>query len=148
MGWGGWGASLFSRHLKAEAKGICIRGFSFPSHPIWGGKDMLPFFNPTSPDIHLQILQTYLYTFPYWISGENLKNYQHFCFGDHFINSHNLFSWTCSDIVRRKLMFIFWVNSPFLELVYMKPALVGLTACLYNLLYGHLTYHVNAIKLK
>ena len=35
---------------------------------------MLPFFNPISSDIHLQILQTDLYTFPYLISWENLKN--------------------------------------------------------------------------
>ena len=30
----------------------------------------------------------------------------HFPFGDHFINSHNLSSWLCSDIVRRNLMLV------------------------------------------
>ena len=29
-----------------------------------------------------------------------------FCFGDHFINSHNLFSWSCTDVIRRKLTFV------------------------------------------
>ena len=32
--------------------------------------------NPISPSICIQILQTDLYTFPYWISWESLKNYQ------------------------------------------------------------------------
>ena len=30
--------------------------------------------NPLSPNIYIQILQTDLYTFPYWISWESLKN--------------------------------------------------------------------------
>ena len=32
--------------------------------------------NPISPSICIQILQTDLYTFPYWISWEDLKNYR------------------------------------------------------------------------
>ena len=39
--------------------------------------------NPLSPIIHIQILQTGLYTFPF---GSRSK---HFLLGDHFINSHN-----------------------------------------------------------
>ena len=38
----------------------------------------------------------------------------HFPFDDHFVNSHNLFSWLSNDIVRRNLMLvalgIIWVN--------------------------------------
>ena len=33
-------------------------------------------FNPLSPNIHIQILQTDLYTFPYRMSKENLINDQ------------------------------------------------------------------------
>ena len=29
-------------------------------------------FNPLSPNIHIQILQTDLYTFPSWVGWENL----------------------------------------------------------------------------
>ena len=29
-----------------------------------------------------------------------------FSFGDHFVNSHNLFSRLCIDLVRRKLMLV------------------------------------------
>ena len=32
--------------------------------------------NPISPNICIQILQTDLYTFRYWSSWENLKNYK------------------------------------------------------------------------
>ena len=34
------------------------------------------------------------------------KRSGHFPLGDHFINSHNLISWHCMDIVRRKLMLV------------------------------------------
>ena len=34
------------------------------------------------------------------------KRLKHFLFGDHLINSHNLISWHCMDIVRRKLMLV------------------------------------------
>ena len=30
----------------------------------------------------------------------------HFLFGDHFINSRNLFSWLCIGVVRRKFMLV------------------------------------------
>ena len=30
----------------------------------------------------------------------------HFLFGDHFINSRNLFSWLCIGIVRKKFMLV------------------------------------------
>ena len=51
------------------------------------------FFNPLSPSIHIQILQTDLHTFPWWMSRENLMIFyrsRHFLLGDHFINSHQL----------------------------------------------------------
>ena len=48
-------------------------------------------FNPLSPSIHIQILQTDLHTFPERMSWENLiKDQGIFFLGDHFINSHNL----------------------------------------------------------
>ena len=56
-------------------------------------------FNPLSPNIHIQILQTDLY-----IYERSLGTY--FLFGDHFITSHKLISWPCMDIVRRKLMLV------------------------------------------
>ena len=34
------------------------------------------------------------------------KRSRHFPLGDHFINSHNLISWHCMDIVRRKLRLV------------------------------------------
>ena len=34
------------------------------------------------------------------------KRSRHFLYGDHFINSYNLISWQCMDIVRRKLMLV------------------------------------------
>ena len=51
---------------------------------------------------------------PNWSQYISLKNTlrefhkksRHFLFGDHFINSHNLISWQCMDIVRRKFMFV------------------------------------------
>ena len=61
--------------------------------------------NPLSPNIHIQILQTDLHTFPWRISWENLIC-QHFLFSDHFINSHNLISWQGMNIVGRKLMLV------------------------------------------
>ena len=69
---------------------------------MWCGLPLLPykgsrvtslpvFFNPLSPSIHIQILQTDLHTFPLRISWENLiKDQGIFFLGDHFINSHNL----------------------------------------------------------
>ena len=52
-------------------------------------------FNPLSPNIHIQILQTGL---KLYISLRNkLRGFgirsKHFLLGDHFINSHNPFSW-------------------------------------------------------
>ena len=68
----------------------------------------MSFFDPLtllSLNMHLQILQTDLYN----ISLENElrefdKRSKHFFLWDHFINSHNLISWHCTDIIRRKLM--------------------------------------------
>ena len=64
-------------------------------------------FNPLGPNIHIQILQTDLYTFP---EKNELREFdkrsKHFLLGDHFIHSHNLISWHCMDIVRRKLMLV------------------------------------------
>ena len=34
------------------------------------------------------------------------KRWKHCLLGDHFVNSHNLISWHCMDIVRRKLMLV------------------------------------------
>ena len=63
--------------------------------------------NPLSPNIHIQILQTDLYTFPYRMSKENLiKKIKAFPFGDDFIYSHNLISLQRTDIVRRKLILV------------------------------------------
>ena len=64
-------------------------------------------FNPYSPDIHKQILQTGLYTFRYKDKLREFdKRSKHFLLGDNFINSHNLICWPCMDIVRRKLMLV------------------------------------------
>ena len=61
--------------------------------------------NSFSPNIHIQILQTYLHTFPYRIRWENLiKRSKHFPFCDHFITSYNLSSWLCTNTVGRRLM--------------------------------------------
>ena len=62
--------------------------------------------NPLSPNIHIQILQTDLHTFPWRISWENLIKDQRFFPCDHFINSHRLCSWLSMDIVRRKLCLV------------------------------------------
>ena len=63
--------------------------------------------NPVSPQ--------YLHTnSPNWSSYISIKNKlrefdkrsKHFLLGDHFANSHNLFSWLFIDIVRRILMLV------------------------------------------
>ena len=61
-------------------------------------------FNPLSPNIHIQILQTDLHTFPWRISWENLVKDQIFFSLCSFINSHRLCSWQSMDIIRRKLI--------------------------------------------
>ena len=60
------------------------------------------FLYPLSPNIHNQILQTDLYWL--YISLKNKlrefdKRSRPFLLGDHLINSHNLISWQCMDIV-------------------------------------------------
>ena len=63
--------------------------------------------SPLSPNIHIQILQTDLHTFPLRISWEKFdKRSWNFLYDDHFINSHNFISWQCMDIVRRKLLLV------------------------------------------
>ena len=63
--------------------------------------------NPLSPNIHMQILQTDLYTFSLQNEyRESDKRSKRFPFGDHFIYSHNLISLQCMDIVRRKLILV------------------------------------------
>ena len=49
--------------------------------------------NPLSPNIHIQILQTGLYITLKNKLGEFGRRFKHFLLGDHFINSHNYFSW-------------------------------------------------------
>ena len=60
-------------------------------------------FNSLGPNIHVQIPQTENPR-----SKNELREFdkrsKRFLLGDHFINSHNLVSWHCMDIVRRKLM--------------------------------------------
>ena len=63
-------------------------------------------FNPLSPNIHVQILQTDLYIFLKNELREFDKRSKHFLSGDHFINSHNLISCQGMNIVRRKLMLV------------------------------------------
>ena len=64
-------------------------------------------FNPLSPSIHIQILQTDLHAFPLRISWENLIKHQGiFSFVIIFLYSHNLISWQCMDFVRRKLLLV------------------------------------------
>ena len=83
---------------------LCLFHTSHNTPKTW---TKLCIINPLSPNIHIQILQTDLYTCPSWMSWENLiKDEKHFPSGDHFINSHNLISWCCMDIVRRKLMLV------------------------------------------
>ena len=63
-------------------------------------------FNPLSPNIHKQILQTDLYTFPYRISWEKLiKDQRFFCLWS-LINSHRCCTWQSMDTVRRKFMLV------------------------------------------
>lgn len=56
----------------------------------------------------IEILQTDLHTFPKKISLENLIKdlINYIPSGDHFKNSHNLFSWCSMSIVKRKLMLL------------------------------------------
>ena len=65
-------------------------------------------FNPLSPNIHIQILQTDLHTFPYRMCKENLiKDQSVFPLVIILlIYSHNLTSLQCMDIVRRKLILV------------------------------------------
>ena len=65
-------------------------------------------FNPFSPNIDPQANSpnSCLY-----ISLDNKlrefeKRSKYFLFGDHLVNSHNLTSWHCMDIIRRKLMLV------------------------------------------
>ena len=62
---------------------------------------------PLSPDIHIQILQTDLHTFPH---KDKLREFdersKHFLLDDNFIDSKNLISWPCMDVIRRKLMLV------------------------------------------
>ena len=49
------------------------------------------FLNPLSPNIHIQTLETGLYTIPYKDKLRAFdKRSKYFLLGDHFINSHNL----------------------------------------------------------
>ena len=44
---------------------------------------------------------------PLWISWENLINWwRHFSSGDHFVNSHNVFSWRWMAFLQRNLMLV------------------------------------------
>ena len=68
---------------------------------------MTVLLNASRPNIYIQILQTDLYN----ISLKNElrefnKRSKHFLLEDHFINSLNLISWQCMDIVGRKLMLV------------------------------------------
>ena len=63
-------------------------------------------FNSLSPNIHLEILHTDFYMFPWKTSWENLLKDQSIFQGDHFSNSHNFFFALCIDSLRRKLMLI------------------------------------------
>ena len=56
-------------------------------------------FNPLSPYIHIQILQTDLCIFSYKDKLREFdKRSKHFLLGDNFINSKNLISWPCMDM--------------------------------------------------
>ena len=67
-----------------------------------------PFINPLSPNIisHTNSPNWSLYIFVKNKLREFDNRSRHFLCGDHFINSHNLISWQCMDIMRRKLMLI------------------------------------------
>ena len=82
---------------------ICLR----VSHP----SGILPYIDPLSPNIHNAISPNWsLYISIKNVLREFDKRLRHFLLGDHFINSHNIISWQCMDIIRRKLMLvtIFW----------------------------------------
>ena len=79
-----------------EENDNCPRVYTLPSRDHVNLQDFDKYlkwmFNPLSPTIHIQILQTDLNTFPYWISWENLfKDQSNFRWGDHFSYSHKLF---------------------------------------------------------
>ena len=78
--------------------------------PCLGWKESeycLIYLNPSSPNIHIQILNINLHSFPCKISWENLTNDQSiFPLVILNISSHNLSSWCFMDIVRRKLMLV------------------------------------------
>ena len=61
--------------------------------------------NPLSPNVHIQVLQTVLYTLENKL-GEFDKRSKHFAFGDHSTSSRNLFHWLCTDFVWRKFMLV------------------------------------------
>ena len=65
-------------------------------------------FNPFSPNIDPQANSP---NSSLYISLNNKlrefeKRSKYFLFGDHFINSHNLTSWHCMNIIKRKLMLV------------------------------------------
>ena len=116
--WNDWGGEWF--FIKWDPSKILVE-FKFWSLGIFSG--LLRFYiqyhgplqihhasrvitvNPLSPNFHIQILQTGLYTFPESISWENLIKYQcNFPLGDHFTNSHTLFVFAnfafCSSLFR------------------------------------------------
>ena len=84
------------------------------------GKESKPFLLQLMDQLEqvwniLQELPQYPHTnSPNWSLCISLKNElrefdkrsRHFLLGDHFINSHNLISWQCMDIVRRKLLLV------------------------------------------
>ena len=63
-------------------------------------------FNPSSPNIHTNSPNWSLYISLKNELREFDKKSKHFPLGDHFINSHNLVSWHCMDIIGRKLMLV------------------------------------------
>ena len=60
--------------------------------------------NPLSPNIHKNSPNWSLYISLKNELREFNKRSKHFLLGDHFINSYNLISWRCMDIVRKKLI--------------------------------------------
>ena len=62
--------------------------------------------NPSSPSMHIQILQIDLHTFRLRIVERISFKIKAFSFGNQFSNSHNLHSWWSADVVRRKLMLV------------------------------------------
>ena len=74
--------------------------------------------HPLSPNIQIQILHTFVHKLPYSIN---------YSFVHHFLHSPKLFSWSCINIVRRKLMLVTlglkglrWPSPPTLNARYMK----------------------------